>query len=114
MMLTESEQLQLHLLLQKFGPTLQGLQDIEKPVTAYLEPMNRFFQQHTSSVAPGQPLVLGDVLHARLAAVELSMSTLQNSGVGGHNKLTVHPTSELEVCQLQSEQAMPCQHCFVI
>jgi hypothetical protein len=42
--------------------------------------MNRFFQQHTSSVALGQPLVLGDVLHTRLAAIESSVSSLQNPG----------------------------------
>jgi hypothetical protein len=79
--LTKLEQHQLHLLLQQFEPTLQGLRDVIEPaVTTCLEPMNRFFQQHTSSVAPGQPLVLGDVLHTRLAAMESSVSSLQNSG----------------------------------
>jgi hypothetical protein len=45
--LAKLEQHQLHLLLQQFGPTLQGLRDdIETSVTTYLKPMNPFFQQH--------------------------------------------------------------------
>jgi hypothetical protein len=44
MTLTESDQHQFHLLLQQYGPTLQGLRhDMEQAVTAYLEHMNRFF-----------------------------------------------------------------------
>jgi hypothetical protein len=65
--LSDAEQKQLQDVLSLYGSDLRGLWDaMYGDVTAYLAPMEAYFSKCTLAVAPGQTLVLGDVLENRI------------------------------------------------
>jgi hypothetical protein len=48
--------------------------------------MEAYFSKCTSAVAPGQPLVLGDVLENRITSVESIVASLENAARLGHQQ----------------------------
>jgi RNAse (barnase) inhibitor barstar len=65
--LSDAEQKQLQDVLSLYGSDLRGLWDaMYGDVKTYLAPMEAYFSKCTLAVAPGQTLVLGDVLENRI------------------------------------------------
>jgi hypothetical protein len=52
----------------------------------YLAPMEAYFSKCTLAVAPGQALVLGDVLENRITSMESAVSSLENAARVGHQQ----------------------------
>jgi hypothetical protein len=69
--LSDAEQKHLQDVFKLYGSDLRGLWDaMSGDVKTYLAPMEAYFSKCTSAVAPGQPLVLGDILENRITSAQ--------------------------------------------
>jgi RNAse (barnase) inhibitor barstar len=78
--LSDAEQKQLQDVFKLYGSDLRGLWDaMSGDVRTYLAPMEAYFSKFTSAVAPGQPLVLGEVLKNRVKSMESAVASWENA-----------------------------------
>jgi hypothetical protein len=91
--LSDAEQKQLQDVSKLYGTDLRGLWNaMSGDVKTYLAPMEAYFSKCTLAVAPGQPLVLGDILGNRITSMKSAVASLENAiqlALGGR---TVYPS----------------------
>jgi hypothetical protein len=78
--LSDAEQNQLQDVFKLYGSDLRGLWDaMSGDVKTYLALMEAYLSKCTSAVAPGQPLVLGDILVNQITSMESAVASLENA-----------------------------------
>jgi hypothetical protein len=78
--LSDAEQKQLQDVFKLYGLDLRGLWDaMSGDVKTYLAPMEAYFSKCTSAVAPGQPLVVGDILVNRITSMESAVASWEHA-----------------------------------